>query len=231
VPACLQGCHAQLQAALPSLTELDLSDNLVASWAFVEELTAALPSLAALNLSRNRLALRSLAHVATAPLPPLAGLRTLVLNACGVEWQQAVAVAPALPSLQELHLCGNRIPSLQLPDSVRPQGALPAAGSSGSSVGGAGTGSSGGSESPRCTASLLAAAFPSLEVLDLEDNCLCSWADVALLRTLPRLRSLLLSGNQLTEVRYSGGTGSAPLGYRTGLHAAAPMCAPPCLSS
>lgn len=204
LPACLQGCPAQLQAALPSLTELDLSDNLVADWSFVQELAAALPSLAALNLSSNRLHLPSLA--ASAPLLPLAALRTLVLNACDVEWQQAVAVAAALPALRELHLCSNRIASLQLPANALTQGPSPVAGSSGSAAGKAGEEASGSSRSLCWAASLLAAAFPSLEVLDLEDNLLGSWDDVAPLSALRHLSSLLLSGNQLTEVQYSTGT-------------------------
>ncbi|GFR48709.1 hypothetical protein Agub_g10665 [Astrephomene gubernaculifera] len=53
------------------------------------------------------------------PQPPaprrgvlLPGLRVLVLNDCGISWQDVLQVAPQLPSLQELHCCGNSIPSL-----------------------------------------------------------------------------------------------------------------------
>ena len=211
---------------LPSLTELDLSENLISSWSFVAELATALPSLRALNLSGNRLALPSLADAAALPslpgLPGLAGLQTLVLNGCGVGWEQAVAVARQLPSLRELHLCGNRLASLQLP-AASPSAAAaaaagleglslspgdPAASSSGvdSSDGGIGSSSSGSSSTRDSTAALLAAAFPQLELLDLEDNALASWhADVALLGQLPRLSSLLLSGNRLADVQYCGG--------------------------
>ena len=220
--ACLQGVPLELRGMLPSLTELDLSDNLISSWSFVAELATALPSLRALNLSGNRLALPSLADAA--PLPSLAGLQTLVLNGCGVSWEQAVAVARQLPGLRELHLCGNRLASLQLPAA-----AVAAAGAgleglslspddpakSSSSVGGSdGVGSSCGSNGDGSTAALLAAAFPQLELLDLEDNALASWhADAALLSQLPCLRSLLLCGNQLADVQYGGGERAG-----TGMH-------------
>ena len=204
--ACLQGVPLELRGMLPSLTELDLSDNLISSWSFVAELATALPSLRALNLSGNRLALPSLADAA--PLPSLAGLQTLVLNGCGVSWEQAVAVARQLPGLRELHLCGNRLASLQLPAAAAAVAAADMEGllltpgdPASSSIVGSSSSNSAGS-----TAALLAAAFPHLELLDLEDNALANWhADVALLSQLPRLRSLLLSGNQLADVQYGGG--------------------------
>lgn len=233
---CLQGPAAEVQQVLPGAAELDLSSNLVSSWAFVAELAAALPGLHTLNLSGNRLALPALAGraaeggaagggpvqpaAAAAPLPrtfppsSLAGLQTLVLNGCGVAWQQAVAVAQQLPNLRELHLCSNGLSSLQLPGTGSERSSAdggagasgasaqsPAAALAGLSLGGAGSSSG---DSSGC-AQLLAAAFPQLEVLDLEGNALASWDDVAALGALPRLRSLLLSGNQLADVRYSGG--------------------------
>ncbi|EFN56852.1 hypothetical protein CHLNCDRAFT_144451 [Chlorella variabilis] len=214
------GSGSELRAMLPGLTELDLSDNLFSSWTFVAELATALPSLAALNLSGNRLALPSptLAPAAPPPAAPasLAGLQTLVLNGCGVAWPQAVAVAQLLPTLRELHLCANGLASLHLPAAVGRSGcdvasaAEAAAGISllllGAPAAAApGSGSSSSSRSSQGAAALLAAAFGRLEVLDLENNALSSWADVALLSTLPCLRSLLLSGNRLEEVRYEGG--------------------------
>ncbi len=256
---------------LPGLAELDLSGNLISSWAFVAELAAALPGLHTLNLSGNRLALPSLAgggattaagtdsmaagmgapsaaaagsHSSAAehqqqaqgsseggsgsklPMPAaaayslpagqptsLAGIRTLVLNGCGASWQQAVAIAQQLPNLRELHLCNNGMASLQMPGTSSSE-----AGGKGSSGGeGAVATLAGLSLSPSagscssashslCSISqLLAAAFPQLEVLDLEGNALSSWTELATLSTLPRLRSLLLSGNRLDDVQYSGG--------------------------
>ncbi|KAI7835571.1 hypothetical protein COHA_010532 [Chlorella ohadii] len=143
----------------------------------------------------------------------LAGIRTLVLNGCGASWQQAVAIAQQLPNLRELHLCNNGMASLQMPGTSSSE-----AGGKGSSGGeGAVATLAGLSLSPSagscssashslCSISqLLAAAFPQLEVLDLEGNALSSWTELATLSTLPRLRSLLLSGNRLDDVQYSGG--------------------------
>ncbi|GIL78418.1 hypothetical protein Vretifemale_7882 [Volvox reticuliferus] len=50
----------------------------------------------------------------------LPSLRVLVLNDCGVAWQDVISVAPALPSLEELHLCGNPIGHLQPPPPPSP---------------------------------------------------------------------------------------------------------------
>lgn len=246
-----------MQQALPGLSELDLSHNLISSWAFVTELAAALPQLHTLNLSGNRLALPSLpGSVTTAapgagsssaeqaqqpsgsvagggsggsqqPVPAatavtptaqpasLTGIRTLVLNGCGATWQQAVAIAQQLPNLRELHLCTNGMCSLQLPgqsSAGADGGSSGSGGHSGTGAEGPGTGLAGlslsssvASSSSSSSSQLLAAAFPQLEVLDLEGNELSSWADVAALSTLPRLRSLQLSGNRLPGVQYSGG--------------------------
>lgn len=271
-----QGPALELQQALPGVAELDLSDNLISSWAFVAELAAALPGLHTLNLSGNRLALPSLpageaaaaaaaadasaaaaaAAAATAagsassapehgqqqpcsagssrsggsqqPVPAapaappasLAGIQTLVLNGCGVTWLQAVAVAQHLPSLRELHLCNNGLSSLQLCGTRSSTGGGGSGGSSeearaalaGLSLSSPSSSSQGSSSISR-SSQLLAAAFPQLEVLDLEGNALSSWADVAALSTLPRLRSLLLSGNRLAGVQYEGGGCLASLGF------------------
>lgn len=199
---------------LPELAELDLSGNLVARWELVAELAAAVPTLHTLNLSGNRLALPRLRDPApaAAAAAALAGLQTLVLNGCGLAWEHAVAVGRQLPALRELHLCSNRLASLALPAAASSGGsgdnAAAALGglSLDSSGGGGGSCAAGpGGLEEEQAAQLLAAAFPSLEQLDLEGNELGSWADVAALRGLPRLRALLLSGNRLESVEYPGG--------------------------
>lgn len=272
IPPSPQGDAEALRKALPSLTELDLSDNLIPSWSFVAELAHALPELRTLNLSGNRLALPgmpggpaawelpqaesgsghsgAMGRVPASLAPPsvasLAGLRCLVLNSCRVSWPQAVALGQQLPNLQELHLCSNGIASLALPAeglqgaAQGPAGeqaaatagseqAAAAAGSkqqaagsgqaaatagSGQTEGAAGSEQAGGAagsgqaadtrpDGP--TGALLAAAFPRLHLLDLDDNELSSWADLAPLGALPTLRTLALSGTRLAAVAYTGG--------------------------
>lgn len=214
-----------LAAALPSLSELDLSDNLIPDWdAFVGGLCAALPWLRALNLSRNRLSFPppTTLEPGRLPLPQtlLPGLTTLVLNGCGVGWAQAVTLARQLPSLRELHLCGNGIASLRLAAAAPAAAGQRAMAEAQQQVAG-GKGCWGnGSSSPDAAAAgdpaatqvqqLLAETFSRLEVLDLEDNQLSEWGEVQLLSELPALRMLLLSGNAVPSVRYAGGECFAP---------------------
>jgi Leucine-rich repeat (LRR) protein len=204
----MQGTASELQALLPTLTDLDLSDNLIANWSFVVELAAALPSLTTLNLSGNRLALPSLPHAAVpSPTPTLASLHSLVLNGCGVSWPQAVAVAQLLPNLRQLRLCSNGLCILQLPHGQALEAAAAGAGKLSLNDENNSGGSDGGSSDGSHTSELLAAAFANLELLDLEDNAIACWAEVALLSRLPRLHSLLLSGNRLQTVQYTSGEG------------------------
>lgn len=82
LPFPLQGPASELAAAAPGLLELDVTSNLVSSWQFAVDAVGALPALEVLNLSANALCLARPA----AP-PTLPGLRALVLNNCGVAWQ------------------------------------------------------------------------------------------------------------------------------------------------
>ncbi|GIL78416.1 hypothetical protein Vretimale_16995 [Volvox reticuliferus] len=116
------GDPAQLRDSIPSITSLDLTCNLVAGWDFVEHLAGreqgALTQLAVLNLSENKLTVPPASPSRSLTLLP--SLRVLVLNDCGVAWQDVISVAPALPSLEELHLCGNPIGHLQPPPPPSP---------------------------------------------------------------------------------------------------------------
>jgi hypothetical protein len=71
---------------VPLLTDLDLSCNLIASWDAIVPLTTELPNLAYLNLSSN--ALRLPVQDGEATFQPFRNLHTLVLNRCGVTFQQ-----------------------------------------------------------------------------------------------------------------------------------------------
>lgn len=82
----LQGPPGKLAATAPSLQQLDLTDNLIGSWATIISICQQLPSLHLLNLSHNRLQLP--ARLPDAGLQQLPGLQCLVLNHCNITWQQ-----------------------------------------------------------------------------------------------------------------------------------------------
>ncbi|GAX83880.1 hypothetical protein CEUSTIGMA_g11305.t1 [Chlamydomonas eustigma] len=96
-------------SSLPSLTELDLTCNLLSSWEAVHHLCTALPKIQILNLSDNRIAIPASIAV---DQQQLIGLRALVLNDCMMMWRQVLTLGAVLPNLDELHLCGNNIKSL-----------------------------------------------------------------------------------------------------------------------
>lgn len=105
------GPGGQLRSACASLTELDLSDNLLSRADTVASLCAELGSLRTLDLSGNRLALPDAVPDSLAP-QHWTQLQALVLNHCAVSWPQVVTLQWSLPSLRELHLCDNGIASL-----------------------------------------------------------------------------------------------------------------------
>jgi Leucine-rich repeat (LRR) protein len=96
----------------PQLEELDLSGNLLSSWAEVEAVVGALPKLTALNLTANRMSSPQGA------LPTALRLRVLVLNQTDIQWEQMTALGRSLPSLAQLYLNANAISVLR--DSGEP---------------------------------------------------------------------------------------------------------------
>ncbi|MEW5305643.1 MAG: hypothetical protein WDW36_008170 [Sanguina aurantia] len=229
------GAPSALRATLSAIQELDLTGNLIHSWAFVEQLALALPTLEVLNLSDNLLQLSAtprgepsspppppLALLPPPPLPPpplLPGLRALVLNDCGVSWRQVVLLDPQLPNLEELHLCGNRIASLEFDSSVGVEETSHGGSSHGCSGAAradspaactepTGCHDSGGAARPQTpqqqqeAGSQHADCFAKLQVLNLEDNLLTSWAQLSRLATLPSLAKLHLSGNAIPSIQH-----------------------------
>jgi Leucine-rich repeat (LRR) protein len=167
---------------LRNVATLDLSNNLIGSWMAVAELVQSLPHLHTLNLSGNLLDI----DTNTTILP---SLKTLVLNNCGVRWSQVVySLARCVPHLTALHLCRNNISTLALLPSVPEVSKVTEI----SDLDG------------KKIAAVLAKQFPKLETLDLEENHLDDWNELAAqLHTLPHLKILQLSGNNLKEITYS----------------------------
>lgn len=81
-----------LSMTAPSLTQLDLTDNLIGPWSTVIDLCQQLPNLQLLVLSHNKLALpNSLDEAQQQGAVKLPGLQCLVMNSCGITWQQVRA--------------------------------------------------------------------------------------------------------------------------------------------
>lgn len=187
---------SRLTSALLHLQELDLSDNLISSWDFINTLLQKTPRLTVLNVSGNKLG--------TVPPPPPStktwkgNLQTLVVNKCGVNWRDLVTLGQWFPHLLSLHACDNGIRHFRMTiekenedddeeeeDTSPPLAAL----------------------SLRDNNSVF---FPDLQLLDLEHNEVDNWEDIlhSILRgssgvqtsPMPALRSLLLSHNYITHI-------------------------------
>lgn len=194
------GDKVALKEAAASLTDLDLSSNLIHRWDFVENLLEALPSICTLNLSDNRL------NLASPDVSPqqLTGLHTLVLNNCCVAWDQLVVLEAQLPALQELHVCANHIARLspQSAGSEAPSGGQAADTAASSAAAESAMSCLQLSEQPGTALPLLQHCFACLQVLSLEDNQIREWRQVAVLAALPCLCRLHLSNNPLTDLYY-----------------------------
>uniref|UniRef100_A0A061RZB9 Tubulin-specific chaperone e-like n=1 Tax=Tetraselmis sp. GSL018 TaxID=582737 RepID=A0A061RZB9_9CHLO len=205
---------AELSAACPVLEELDLSGNLLSSWAQVAEVADCLPSLRALNLTGNVL------RPTGSTLPRshgMAQLSVLVLNSTGVSWEQICRVGPAMTNLRELHLNGNGITSLAAAPAEAlcllrhlslEDNELSDWGGVESAVG----------ELPRLerlhlSGNCLPAVHPPkgdhewrcLKAITLGRNRIGSWSSIDALDRFPSLGELRLSGNPLLEGARSGG--------------------------
>ncbi|KAJ8760548.1 hypothetical protein K2173_015215 [Erythroxylum novogranatense] len=100
------GSPVEISSVVPNLEELDLTGNLLSKWKDVGEICKQLPTLSALNLSKN------LIGGDIFGLPELKSIRILVLNYSGVDWTQVEHLQHLLPVIEELHLMGNGISTI-----------------------------------------------------------------------------------------------------------------------
>lgn len=101
---------ATVEPVFASLTHIDLSRNALADWSEAFAPASLFPALSSLDLSDNLRLPRPVALVQ--PSSPLRTLRVLALNHCtetGLCWADVLALAAAVPCLQELSLAGNAI--------------------------------------------------------------------------------------------------------------------------
>lgn len=102
------GIPSEISSIVPNLKELDLTGNLLSDWKDVAAVSQELSGLSAINLSNNMLSLD------VTGLPILRNIRVLVLNYTGIKWTQIDLLKDLLPSLEELHLRGNKISEITL---------------------------------------------------------------------------------------------------------------------
>uniref|UniRef100_A0A803QVD7 CAP-Gly domain-containing protein n=1 Tax=Cannabis sativa TaxID=3483 RepID=A0A803QVD7_CANSA len=110
------GFSGDTGSLLPNLKELDLTGNLLSDWKDVGTICKELPMLQALNLSYNLMA------PDIVELPQLKNIRILVLNHTGVNWTKVEILKTSLPAIEELHLMGNSISTIDPPASFTVQG-------------------------------------------------------------------------------------------------------------
>ena len=101
------GDFEDLSSKIRHISELDLTDNLLADWAEVAEILAGFNNLVFLNLSNNLLnqpmddnnnPVKERLH--DGPLP----LKKLVLNGNNVSWSAVLALVVRMPALEEVSL-------------------------------------------------------------------------------------------------------------------------------
>ncbi|XP_062091919.1 tubulin-folding cofactor E [Humulus lupulus] len=110
------GFSGDTGSLLPNIKELDLTGNLLSDWKDVGTICKELPMLTALNLSYNLMAPDIVG------LPQLKSIRILVLNHTGVNWTKVEILKHSLPAIEELHLMGNSINTIDPPSSFTVQG-------------------------------------------------------------------------------------------------------------
>ncbi|CAL9038104.1 unnamed protein product [Musa banksii] len=106
----------EINAIVPNLEELDLTGNLLSRWQDIGTLCEALPSLKILNLTNN------LMDCEIPKLLSLVSIRVLVLNNCGITWNQVEKFKESLPAIEELHLMANNLSMIGPTSSSYAQG-------------------------------------------------------------------------------------------------------------
>ncbi|KAI9090038.1 hypothetical protein DFS34DRAFT_381295 [Phlyctochytrium arcticum] len=161
-----------LTMTCPAIEDLDLSRNLFDSWDQVADICRQLPHLESLRLAYNR--------IKPVPQPPMMlqgafqQLKALTLMGTLMPWSEVQTIEPYLPALETLHFHQNQFSSFldpSYPQSHGPDG-----------------------EPYRVS------GFANLTLLNLDDNAISDWNVVRAVVKLPKLQTLMLANNQISNV-------------------------------
>ncbi|XP_046574618.1 uncharacterized protein LOC124282631 [Haliotis rubra] len=100
-----------LTSICPNVVDLDLACNNIDNWPEILQIISKLPKLKFLNLSGNKL-MRDEELLRDWP-QQLPGVENLVLNKTAITWPEVETLAQRLPTLRELHVCGNDFDDLE----------------------------------------------------------------------------------------------------------------------
>ncbi|KAI9347411.1 translation initiation factor eIF3 subunit-domain-containing protein [Zopfochytrium polystomum] len=104
----------RIRATCPNIVDLNLGQNLLATWEEVANITRQLEHLETLRLNRNRfLGIGNRTKLEDAFL----NLRTLALNVTMLQWTDVTELACYFPQVNELHLGHNDISTLDISNS------------------------------------------------------------------------------------------------------------------
>jgi len=96
------------------IRDLNLSANLISTWAEVARITSQLPQLYALNISDNRI--NAVSDTFNNDMnSAFLGLRILFANRMAYEWRDIVQCCAMWPQLQQLHVCFNDVRIIENP--------------------------------------------------------------------------------------------------------------------
>ena len=202
----------RLRSMCPSVTDIDLSRNLFASWRDVARIVKQLPRLQSLRLSGNRMAVGSGIHDGA-----FQSIAQLTLMATLHSWEELVSISGWFSTLEELHAGFNNMELSPLTDlqglnslrllnlehnrisswtDVKCLGLLPNLQSLNLN-----TNRIPSIEQSNTNGQQL---FARLTTLNLSDNLIATWKDIHLLNSYPSLVDVRIKRNPITAVKLPG---------------------------
>merc|ERR1739838_168595 len=109
------GNPGELGNLLPGLVEIDLYGNLISSWEDVNMVLKELSTLKQINLSNNKLRWKN--ENIQEDIKPSLNIETVVLNNCGLNWQQIMQSSQMWPNVKMICLSFNNITDIEIPSS------------------------------------------------------------------------------------------------------------------